>query len=36
VVIDGRCASRDNPGEAGWGAVILDENAAVVKELSRY
>ena len=33
-MIDG--AARGNPGEAGCGAVILDENGAVVKELSRY
>jgi ribonuclease HI len=34
LMVDG--ASRGNPGEAGCGAVILDENGAVVKELSRY
>lgn len=34
LMIDG--ASRGNPGEAGCGAVILDENGAVVQELSRY
>jgi ribonuclease HI len=33
-MVDG--ASRGNPGEAGCGAVILDENGAVVQELSRY
>jgi len=34
LMVDG--ASRGNPGAAGCGAVILDENGAVVKELSRY
>lgn len=34
LMVDG--ASRGNPGEAGCGAVILDENGAVVRELSRY
>jgi len=33
-MIDG--AARGNPGVAGCGAVILDDNGAVVKELSRY
>lgn len=34
LMVDG--ASRGNPGEAGCGAVILDENGAVVKKLSCY
>ena len=34
LMVDG--AARGNPGAAGCGAVILDENGAVVKELSRY
>jgi ribonuclease HI len=34
LMVDG--AARGNPGEAGCGAVIADENGAVVKELSRY
>jgi ribonuclease HI len=34
VMIDG--AARGNPGQAGCGAAICDENGAVVKELSRY
>ena len=34
VMVDG--AARGNPGHAGCGAVILDENGNVVKELSRY
>jgi ribonuclease HI len=34
LMVDG--AARGNPGEAGCGAVICDENGAVVKELSRY
>ena len=29
-------AARGNPGEAGCGAVIADENGMVIKELSRY
>lgn len=33
-MVDG--AARGNPGEAGCGAVILDERGAVVKELCRY
>ena len=33
-MVDG--AARGNPGEAGCGAVILDEKGTVVKELSRY
>jgi ribonuclease HI len=33
-MVDG--AARGNPGEAGCGAVIYDENGTVVKELSRY
>jgi ribonuclease HI len=33
-MVDG--AARGNPGEAGCGAVIADENGVVVKELSRY
>jgi len=34
LLVDG--AARGNPGEAGCGAAICDENGAVVKELSRY
>ena len=34
LMVDG--ASRGNPGAAGCGAVILDENGAVVKKLSCY
>jgi ribonuclease HI len=34
LMVDG--AARGNPGEAGSGAVICDENGATVKELSRY
>jgi len=34
LMVDG--AARGNPGEAGCGAAICDENGAVVKELSRY
>jgi ribonuclease HI len=34
VMVDG--AARGNPGHAGCGAVILDGNGTVVKELSRY
>ena len=34
IMVDG--AARGNPGEAGCGAVIADENGVVVKELSRY
>ena len=34
LMVDG--AARGNPGEAGCGAVIADENGVVVKELSRY
>jgi ribonuclease HI len=34
LMVDG--AARGNPGDAGCGAVILDSNGAVVKELSRY
>ena len=33
-MVDG--AARGNPGPAGCGAVICDENGAVVRELSRY
>lgn len=33
-MVDG--ASRGNPGEAGCGAVIVDEKGKVVQELSRY
>ena len=33
-MVDG--AARGNPGEAGCGAVIVDAQGAVVKELSRY
>jgi len=34
LMVDG--AARGNPGEAGCGATICDENGAIVKELSRY
>jgi ribonuclease HI len=34
LMVDG--AARGNPGEAGCGAVIFDENGTTVKELSRY
>jgi ribonuclease HI len=34
LMVDG--AARGNPGEAGCGAVIRDENGTLVKELSRY
>ena len=34
LMVDG--AARGNPGEAGCGAVILDESGAVIKEVSRY
>jgi ribonuclease HI len=34
LMVDG--AARGNPGEAGAGAAILDENGAIVKEISRY
>jgi ribonuclease HI len=34
LMVDG--AARGNPGPAGCGAVILDENSVVVRELSRY
>ena len=34
LMVDG--AARGNPGEAGCGAVIADENGVIVKELSRY
>jgi ribonuclease HI len=34
LMVDG--AARGNPGDAGCGAVILDRNGAVVKELSRF
>jgi len=34
LMVDG--AARGNPGEAGCGAAICDENGAVVKKLSRY
>jgi ribonuclease HI len=34
LMVDG--AARGNPGDAGCGAVILDKNGTVVKELSRY
>jgi ribonuclease HI len=34
VMVDG--AARGNPGPAGCGAVIYDENGVVVKQLSRY
>jgi ribonuclease HI len=33
-MVDG--AARGNPGDAGCGAAICDENGAVVKQLSRY
>ena len=33
-MVDG--ASRGNPGDAGCGAMICEENGVVVKELSRY
>jgi len=34
VMVDG--TARGNPGPAGCGAVIYDENGVVVKQLSRY
>jgi ribonuclease HI len=34
LMVDG--AARGNPGDAGCGAVILDSNGTVVKELSCY
>jgi ribonuclease HI len=34
LMVDG--AARGNPGPAGAGAVIVDQNSAVVKEMSRY
>ena len=34
LMVDG--AARGNPGDAGCGAVILDESGAAVKELSCY
>jgi ribonuclease HI len=34
LMVDG--AARGNPGEAGCGAAIYDENGTVVRELSRY
>jgi ribonuclease HI len=34
LMVDG--AARGNPGKAGCGAVICDENGVTVKELSRY
>ena len=34
LMVDG--AARGNPGAAGCGAVICDENGTVVKKLSRY
>lgn len=34
LMVDG--AARGNPGEAGCGAAIFDENRALVKELSCY
>jgi ribonuclease HI len=34
LMVDG--AARGNPGDAGCGAVILDNNGTVVKELSCY
>jgi ribonuclease HI len=34
VMVDG--ASRGNPGQAGCGAAICDENGTIVKELSRH
>jgi ribonuclease HI len=33
-MVDG--AARGNPGDAGCGAAIYDENGSLVKELSRY
>lgn len=33
-MVDG--AARGNPGDAGGGAVIIDQNGIVVKKLSRY
>lgn len=33
-MVDG--ASRGNPGDAGCGAIILDETGAVLKEMSHY
>jgi ribonuclease HI len=34
LMVDG--AARGNPGDAGAGAAIVDENGAVVQEMSRY
>jgi ribonuclease HI len=34
LMVDG--AARGNPGKAGCGAAICDENGVIVKELSRY
>ena len=34
LMVDG--AARGNPGKAGCGAAIFDENGVTVKELSRY
>ena len=34
LMVDG--ASRGNPGQAGCGAVIYDENGSVIEELFRY
>ena len=34
LMVDG--AARGNPGEAGCGAAIADENGVILKELSRY
>lgn len=34
VMVDG--AAGGNPGDAGCGAVILDESGNVVREVSRY
>lgn len=34
LMVDG--AARGNPGEAGCGAAILDENGDLVRKLSRY
>ena len=34
LMVDG--AARGNPGEAGCGAVIIDESGVVIKEVSRY
>ena len=34
LMVDG--AARGNPGEAGCGAVIADENGVILKDLSRY